>query len=173
MIILLGPASTPVTPQSSRLRPISLLRSSLLRLLDSNFPGNFLWTWEFQPLEFRLCLSHALRNPESIERRLAVRPPGAPQRPAPRQPRRPRLNGYVVQRVPSLFLAGSFRMCLDCEVLKGMFPGGLIIVYYVTVSYVMLYNCIRAFCIMLNYMLHYVYRSSFNVPSKLSRCRPS
>ena len=35
---------------------------------------------------------------------------------------RHRLNGYLAQRVPSLFLASSFRMCLNCEVLKGMFP---------------------------------------------------
>ena len=31
-------------------RPISLLTLSLLTLLDSNFPGNPLWTWEFHPL---------------------------------------------------------------------------------------------------------------------------
>ena len=37
------------------LRPISLLR-----LLDSNFPGNPLWTWEFHPLILRFCLSQAL-----------------------------------------------------------------------------------------------------------------
>ena len=35
---------------------------------------------------------------------------------------RHRLNGYLVHRVPSLFLASSFRTCLNCEVLKGMFP---------------------------------------------------
>ena len=35
---------------------------------------------------------------------------------------RHRLNGYVAQRVPSLFLASSFRMCLNCEALDGMFP---------------------------------------------------
>ena len=35
---------------------------------------------------------------------------------------RHRLNGYLAQRVPSLFLASSFRMCLNCAVLKGMFP---------------------------------------------------
>ena len=34
-------------------RPISLLRLSLLRLLDSNFPGNPLWAWEFHPLKLR------------------------------------------------------------------------------------------------------------------------
>ena len=43
--------------QSSRCRPISLLISSLLRLLDSNFPGNFLWAWELHPLNLRWCLS--------------------------------------------------------------------------------------------------------------------
>ena len=32
------------------------------------------------------------------------------------------LSGYFAQGVPSLFLASSFRMCLTCEVLKGMFP---------------------------------------------------
>ena len=35
---------------------------------------------------------------------------------------RHRPNGYLAQRVPSLFLANSFRMCLNCEVLKGIFP---------------------------------------------------
>ena len=49
--------------QGKRLRPISVLRLSLLRLLDSNFPGNLLWTWEFHPLELRLCLSQTLWNP--------------------------------------------------------------------------------------------------------------
>ena len=33
-----------------------------------------------------------------------------------------RQNRYLAQRVPSLFLAISFRMCLNCEALKGMFP---------------------------------------------------
>ena len=46
-------------------RPISLLRISLLRLLDSGFPGNSLWTWEFHPLILRCCLSQTLWNPES------------------------------------------------------------------------------------------------------------
>ena len=35
---------------------------------------------------------------------------------------RHRLNGYFAQRVPSLSLASSFTMCLNCEVLQGMFP---------------------------------------------------
>ena len=35
---------------------------------------------------------------------------------------RHRLSGYLAQRVPSIFLASSFRMSLDCEVLNGMFP---------------------------------------------------
>ena len=39
-------------------RPISLLT-----LLDSNFPGNPLWTWEFHPFKLRVCLSRTLRNP--------------------------------------------------------------------------------------------------------------
>ena len=35
---------------------------------------------------------------------------------------RHRQNGYLAQRVPSLFLASSFRMCLNCEFLKIIFP---------------------------------------------------
>ena len=31
--------------------PISLLTLSLLTLLDSNFPGNLLWAWEFHPFK--------------------------------------------------------------------------------------------------------------------------
>ena len=46
------------------LRPISLLTLSLLRLLESNFPGNSLWAWEFIPLKLRLCWSQNLRNPQ-------------------------------------------------------------------------------------------------------------
>ena len=33
-----------------------------------------------------------------------------------------RLNGYLAKLSPSLSLAGSFRMWLDVEVLKGIFP---------------------------------------------------
>ena len=49
----------------SAVRPISLLRLSLPRFVDSNFPGNSLWTWEFYPLIFRFWLSQTLWNPES------------------------------------------------------------------------------------------------------------
>ena len=42
------------------LRPISLLKLSLLTFLDSNFPGNFLWAWEFHPFKLRLCSSQTL-----------------------------------------------------------------------------------------------------------------
>ena len=34
---------------------------------------------------------------------------------------RHRLNGCLAQRVPGLFLASSFTMCLNCEALQGMF----------------------------------------------------
>ena len=40
-----------VVHSSSELRPISLLRLSLLRLVDSKPPGNSLWTSEFHPLK--------------------------------------------------------------------------------------------------------------------------
>ena len=42
------------------LRLISVLTLSLLRLLDSSFPGNPLRAWEFHPLQLRLCLSQTL-----------------------------------------------------------------------------------------------------------------
>ena len=41
-------------------RPISLLALSLLTVLDSNFPGNSLWAWEFHPFKLRLCSSQTL-----------------------------------------------------------------------------------------------------------------
>ena len=44
-------------------RPISLLRLSLLRLLDSNFWENSLWAWEFHPLNLWFCLSQTLWDP--------------------------------------------------------------------------------------------------------------
>ena len=43
-----------------RVRLISLLTLRLLRLLESNCPGNSLWAWEFLPLKLRLCLSQTL-----------------------------------------------------------------------------------------------------------------
>ena len=42
------------------LRPISLLMLPLLTLLDSNFPGNPLWAWEFHPFALRLRLGQTL-----------------------------------------------------------------------------------------------------------------
>ena len=35
-------------------------RSTLLTLLDSNFPGHPLWAWESHPFKSRLCLSQTL-----------------------------------------------------------------------------------------------------------------
>ena len=46
---------------------------------------------------------------------------GAPL-PPPADVVRHRLNGYLAQRVPSLFLASSSRNCLNGAVPKGMFP---------------------------------------------------
>ena len=42
------------------LRPISLLRLSLLRSVDSSFPGSSLRAREFHPFELRFCLSQSL-----------------------------------------------------------------------------------------------------------------
>ena len=49
----------------SPVRPISLLRLSMLRSVDSKLPENPLWTSEFHPSNLRLCLSQTLWNPES------------------------------------------------------------------------------------------------------------
>ena len=38
------------------MRPISLLTLSLLTLLDSNFPGDSLGTWEFHPFKIKIVL---------------------------------------------------------------------------------------------------------------------
>ena len=54
------------------IRPISLLTLSLLTLLDSNFPGNSLWTWEFHPLKLRLCSSRTPLNSTMLVGRLGV-----------------------------------------------------------------------------------------------------
>ena len=44
-----------VATDSDTLCPISLITLSLLRLLDSNFPENPLWAWEFHPLNLQFC----------------------------------------------------------------------------------------------------------------------
>ena len=41
--------------EQATLRPVSLLRLSLPRLLDSRFAGNYLWTWKCHPLNSRSC----------------------------------------------------------------------------------------------------------------------
>ena len=41
-------------------RPVSLLRLSLLRFVDSQFSGNSLWAWEFHPLKLSFRLSKTL-----------------------------------------------------------------------------------------------------------------
>ena len=38
------------------IRPILLLTLRLLRLLDSKFPGNPLWAWEFPPITISIML---------------------------------------------------------------------------------------------------------------------
>ena len=51
--------------KGTAVRPISLLRLSLLRSVDSKLPGNYLWAWEFHPLKLRLCLSQTFWHAES------------------------------------------------------------------------------------------------------------
>ena len=46
--------------KARHVRPISLLRFTLLTLLESNIPGNPLWAWESHPFELRLCSSQTL-----------------------------------------------------------------------------------------------------------------
>ena len=52
--------ATKRTRTTVELRPIPLLTLSLLTLLDSSFPGNSPWAWEFHPFNLRLCLSQTL-----------------------------------------------------------------------------------------------------------------
>ena len=52
-VLLSGGAVLSQTP----VRPISLLRLSLLRFVDSKLPGNSLWTWELHTFKSRFCLS--------------------------------------------------------------------------------------------------------------------
>ena len=78
------------------------------------------------------CFSARARSPETGARSRAfgrygrARATNSPPRPSvpPRTRRAPRighrLNGYFAQRVPSLFLASSFGMCLMCGVLEGV-----------------------------------------------------
>ena len=58
------------------------------------------------------------RGAEATEelRRMAAAQPGNQDR--------HRLIVYLAQRVPSLFLASSFRSCLNCAVLKCIFAWG-------------------------------------------------
>ena len=56
------------------LRPMPLLRLSLLRLADSTFPGNPLVTWESHPLRLRFRLSQTLWRSRILVGRLAVCP---------------------------------------------------------------------------------------------------
>ena len=60
--------------------------------------------------------SHADATAAGLGRGAPGGPPAEPGQAGRRHrdPRRgSRLNGYLAQRVPSLFLASSFRMCLD------------------------------------------------------------
>ena len=60
VIVVILIASLRQSTDAPGLRPISPLRISPLRLLDSNFPGNSLRAWEFHPLKLILCLSQTL-----------------------------------------------------------------------------------------------------------------
>ena len=51
-------------PCARQVRPVLLLTLSLLILLDSNFPVDPLWAWEFHPFKLRLCWSRTLGNPQ-------------------------------------------------------------------------------------------------------------
>ena len=66
MVIILAIILEVIASTTIILRPISLLTSSLLTLLDSNFQVNSLWAWEFHPFELRLRSSQASWNPQCI-----------------------------------------------------------------------------------------------------------
>ena len=54
------PAGAPRVPRGRDAATFLLLRSSLLRFVDSDFPGNPLWAWEFHPLKVRLARGVAI-----------------------------------------------------------------------------------------------------------------
>ena len=54
-------------------RPSYLLRLSLPRLLDSKFPGNPMWTWEFHPHDIKILFESKPLTSRILVRRLAVR----------------------------------------------------------------------------------------------------
>ena len=51
---------------------ILLLRSSLLRFVDSNLPGNSSWAWEFHPLGIKILFQSNPMKPRILVRRLAI-----------------------------------------------------------------------------------------------------
>ena len=53
---------------------------------------------------------------------------------------RHRLNGYLAQRVPRLFLASSSKMCLNCEV-QGRYPLSQVPIKPVPIIIILLYYC--------------------------------
>ena len=53
-------------------RPISLLSLSLLRLLDSNFPGYALWDMIIPPLKFKIMIESNPLKSRFLVGRLAV-----------------------------------------------------------------------------------------------------
>ena len=113
---------------------------SKVMLFYSTFLGSPLWAWEFHPLQLSFWSSQALWYPESYftcfrkafgkstSQCYILR--AATSAESQEEPARlgvsaremctlrPRQNGYLAQRVPSICLASSFRMCLHCEVLK-------------------------------------------------------
>ena len=59
-------------PDGNRIRPISLLTSSLLSLLDSNFPGRSPMDMRIPPLEIKIMLGSTPLKSRMLVRRLAV-----------------------------------------------------------------------------------------------------
>ena len=61
-----------VRPSGGQARPVSILRVSKLRFVDSNSPGSPPWAWEFHPSNFKIIPgSNPLKSRISV-RRLAV-----------------------------------------------------------------------------------------------------
>ena len=65
--------SAPCEDPANAASPVSELRISKLRFLDSNFPGNSLWAWEFHPLEIQILLESEPLKSRILVRRLGVR----------------------------------------------------------------------------------------------------
>ena len=95
------------------IRPISLLRFSLLRFVDSTIPGDSLWTWKFHPLNLRLLDSNPPKS-RILIRRLAAGDAGVlPEDVRPRRLQRVDISLHPPTLFRLLYPVGPLRNTLQ------------------------------------------------------------